>query len=53
MALIVSEVDVARPPDEVFRYVTDPCRFGERQSGMVSAHIEGAKSRPRSGRCAL
>ena len=41
MAPIVAEVDVARPPDEVFRYVTDPSRFGEWQSGVVSAHIEG------------
>jgi len=38
---IVAEVDVARPPDEVFRYVTDPSRFGEWQEGVVSAHIEG------------
>jgi carbon monoxide dehydrogenase subunit G len=41
MAPIVAEVDVARSPDEVFRYVTDPARFGEWQSGVVSAHIEG------------
>ena len=41
MAPIMSEVDVARPPDEVFRYVTDPSRFGEWQSGVVSAHLEG------------
>jgi uncharacterized protein YndB with AHSA1/START domain len=41
VAPIVSEVDVARPPDEVFRYATDPSRFGEWQSGVVSAHIEG------------
>jgi uncharacterized protein YndB with AHSA1/START domain len=41
VAPIVSEVDVARPPDEVFRYVTDPSRFGEWQSDVVSAHIEG------------
>jgi uncharacterized protein YndB with AHSA1/START domain len=41
VAPIVAEVDVARPPDEVFRYVTDPSRFGEWQSGVVSAHIEG------------
>jgi uncharacterized protein YndB with AHSA1/START domain len=37
----VSEVDVARPPGEVFSYVTDPARFGEWQSGVVSAHLEG------------
>jgi uncharacterized protein YndB with AHSA1/START domain len=41
VAPIVAEVDVARPPDEVFRYVTDPSRFGEWQEGVVSAHIEG------------
>ena len=41
MAPIVAEVDVARPPDEVFRYVTDPSRFGEWQSGVISAHMEG------------
>jgi uncharacterized protein YndB with AHSA1/START domain len=41
VAPIVSEVDVARPPDEVFRYVTDPSRFGEWQSGVISARIEG------------
>jgi len=41
VAPIVVEVDVARPPDEVFRYVTDPSRFGEWQEGVVSAHIEG------------
>jgi uncharacterized protein YndB with AHSA1/START domain len=41
VAPIVSEVDVARPPDEVFRYATDPSRFGEWQAGVVSAHIEG------------
>jgi carbon monoxide dehydrogenase subunit G len=41
VAPVVSEVDVARPPDEVFRYVTDPSRFGEWQSGVVSAHIQG------------
>ncbi len=41
MAPIVGQVDIARPPDEVFRYVTDPARFGEWQAGVVSAHIEG------------
>jgi len=41
VAPIVSEVDIARPPDEVFRYVTDPSRFGEWQSDVISAHIEG------------
>ncbi len=41
MALIESGVDIARPPEDVFSYVTDPSRFGEWQSGVVSGHIEG------------
>jgi uncharacterized protein YndB with AHSA1/START domain len=41
VAPIVAEVNVARPPGEVFAYATDPSRFGEWQSGVVSGHIEG------------
>ncbi len=41
MTLIVADVDIARPPDEVFSYVTDPSRFGEWQADVVSGHIEG------------
>ena len=41
MAPIVSAIDIARPPEEVFSYATDPSRFGEWQSGVISGHIEG------------
>ena len=41
MAPIVAEVNVSRPPREVFAYATDPSRFSEWQSGVVSGHIEG------------
>lgn len=41
MASIVTDIDIARPPDEVFSYVTDPSRFGEWQAGVVSGHGEG------------
>jgi uncharacterized protein YndB with AHSA1/START domain len=41
MAPIVSAVDIARPPSEVFPFVTDPSRFGEWQIGVVSGHTEG------------
>jgi uncharacterized protein YndB with AHSA1/START domain len=53
VALIESEVDVARPPAEVFRYVTDPSRFGEWQSGVVSAHIEGDGPQAVGSRCIM
>jgi uncharacterized protein YndB with AHSA1/START domain len=53
MAPIVSEVDVARPPEEVFRYATDPARFGEWQSGVVSAHIEGDGAQAVGSRCVM
>ena len=41
MAQVVSSVDVARPPEEVFTYVTDPSRFAEWQEAVVSGHTEG------------
>jgi uncharacterized protein YndB with AHSA1/START domain len=53
MAPIVSEVDVARPPDEVFRYATDPARFGEWQSSVISAHIEGNGPQAVGSRCIM
>lgn len=42
MAPIVSGVDIARPPGEVFAYATDPSRFGEWQAGVISGHTEPA-----------
>jgi uncharacterized protein YndB with AHSA1/START domain len=42
MAPIVSSIEIARPPEEVFAYVTDPSRLAEWQESLVS-------SRPESG----
>jgi uncharacterized protein YndB with AHSA1/START domain len=41
VAPIITTVEIARPPDEVFAYVTDPSRFIEWQPGIVSGRIEG------------
>jgi uncharacterized protein YndB with AHSA1/START domain len=41
MAPIVSSIEIARPPEEVFSYVTDPSRLAEWQESVVSAHVEG------------
>jgi uncharacterized protein YndB with AHSA1/START domain len=41
MAAITTDIDVARPPGEVFSYVTDPSRFAEWQAGVVSGHTVG------------
>jgi uncharacterized protein YndB with AHSA1/START domain len=41
MPPIVSSIDIARPPDEVFSYVTDPSRFAEWQDDVVSVRLEG------------
>ena len=41
MPPIVSDIEIARPPGEVFSYVTDPSRFEEWQDDVVSVHIEG------------
>ena len=41
MASIVSKVEIARPPDAVFAYVTDPSRFAEWQVDAVSGCMKG------------
>jgi uncharacterized protein YndB with AHSA1/START domain len=38
---IVSSIEIARPPEEVFSYVSDPSRFAEWQHDVVSVRIEG------------
>jgi hypothetical protein len=41
MAPIISTIEVGRPADDVFSYVTDPSRFGEWQKNVVGGHMEG------------
>jgi uncharacterized protein YndB with AHSA1/START domain len=40
MSPMVSTIEVARPPEEVFSYVTDPTRFAEWQHDVVSVHAD-------------
>jgi uncharacterized protein YndB with AHSA1/START domain len=40
MAPIVTSTEIARSPDEVFRYVTDPSRLAEWQESVVSSRTE-------------
>jgi uncharacterized protein YndB with AHSA1/START domain len=44
MAPIVSSIEIARPPAEVFAYVTDPARFAEWQDDVVIVRIEGTST---------
>ena len=41
MPPIVSSVEIHRPPDEVFAYVTDPARFAEWQIDAEGGRLEG------------
>ena len=41
MAPVVTSIEIARPPDEVFAYATDPSRIPEWQEGAVSVHPQG------------
>jgi carbon monoxide dehydrogenase subunit G len=41
MAPTVTSIEVDRPPEEVFAYVTDPSRFAEWQAGVVSGQMDG------------
>lgn len=43
MPPIVSHIEIARPPDEVFAYVTDPSRFHEWQHDVVRVDIQGGR----------
>ena len=40
MAPLVSTIEVARPPQDVFAYATDPSHFGEWQKGVISGCME-------------
>jgi uncharacterized protein YndB with AHSA1/START domain len=44
MAPMVSSIEIARPPDEVFAYVTDPSRFGEWQRDVVAVQVESGRA---------
>ena len=48
MPPIVHSIEIDRPPEEVFSYVTDPARFTEWQYDVVSVRIEGG-GRPNVG----
>ena len=48
MPPIVHTVEIDRPPDEVFAYVTDPAHFAEWQYDVLSARLEGSRP-PRVG----
>jgi len=37
---VISQADIARPPENVFSYITDPARFNEWQAGVVSGHLD-------------
>jgi uncharacterized protein YndB with AHSA1/START domain len=41
MAPIISTIEVAARPNDVFAYVTDPSRFREWQQGVVGGSMEG------------
>jgi uncharacterized protein YndB with AHSA1/START domain len=41
MPPIVSQIEIARPPNEVFAYVTDPSRFHQWQHDVVRVDIQG------------
>jgi uncharacterized protein YndB with AHSA1/START domain len=41
VAPIINSVEIARSPEQVFAYVTDPSRLAEWQESAVSTHLEG------------
>jgi uncharacterized protein YndB with AHSA1/START domain len=51
MAPIVSSIEIARPQEEVFSYVTDPSTFAEWQAGVVGGSMEAGKSPSVGSKC--
>lgn len=51
MAPIVSSIDISRPPEETFAYVTDPSRFTEWQEGVTGGRMEGDGPHGVGSRC--
>ena len=45
MAPIRTTTEVARPPEEVFAYVTDPSTFPEWQQGVLRGHMDESPTR--------
>jgi uncharacterized protein YndB with AHSA1/START domain len=48
MPPIASSIEIARRPEDVFAYVTDPARLAEWQESVVSSRMEGT-GRPGAG----
>jgi uncharacterized protein YndB with AHSA1/START domain len=44
MSPITSHIEIARPAEEVFVYVTDPLRFSEWQDDVVSVSVEAGQA---------
>jgi uncharacterized protein YndB with AHSA1/START domain len=51
MAPLVSSIEIARPQEDVFAYVTDPSTFSEWQAGVVGGSMEGGKTPEVGSRC--
>jgi uncharacterized protein YndB with AHSA1/START domain len=51
MAPIVTSIEIARPQNDVFAYVTDPSRFAEWQSGVEGGSAEGRTSPHVGAKC--
>jgi uncharacterized protein YndB with AHSA1/START domain len=51
LAPLSTSIEVARPPEEVFAYVTDPSRFAEWQANVVDGHMEGEPPHGVGQRC--
>ena len=51
MSALTTTIDVSRPADEVFAYVTDPAKFGEWQANVMGGHMVGSGPPQAGARC--
>ena len=51
MSPLTTTIDVDRPAEDVFAYVTDPTRFVEWQHGVLNGHMDGDEPHTAGDRC--
>ena len=51
MSALATTIEIARPPEVVFAYVTDPARFGEWQANVTGGHSDGSDPPQPGARC--
>ena len=51
MSAITTTIEMNRPPEDMFAYVTNPARFAAWQHGVLNGHMDGDGQQMVGARC--